>query len=118
VKNTPLPAVGRHVFRTRPGQRNCSIVICDGESTDPQDCAVIGKVVVDGLPAEGAEPWLVQVRLVCRPDGKLEVDATVHDPHEHTRVVQRAKTTIVPTHGMSEDEIRGGRDWLDDTDVI
>ncbi len=108
-KNTPLPAVGRHVFRTKPGQKDCSIVICDGESADPRDCALIGKVVVEGLPPSGTGHWLVNVRLVCRQDGKLDVDATVHDPQNHAHVVKRATATIVPTHGMNADEVQRAR---------
>ena len=116
-RNTPLPAVGRHVFRTQPGRTTCSIAICDGESDDPQDCAVLGKVVVTDLPPCVSEHWLVNVRLVCRQDGQLEVDATVHHPQDHSQIVKRAAAKIVPSHGMSADQVHQAKDAVESMEI-
>lgn len=106
AKNSPLPAVGRHVFRTqRPGQKNCRILVCDGESEEPEFCNDIGKVVIDDLPQDESKRWFVKVKICCQEDGQLAVNATVYDPDRRDKVVKQATATLLPAHGMSAAEV-------------
>jgi molecular chaperone DnaK (HSP70) len=118
-KNSPLPAVGRHVFRTaRVGQRNCCIDICDGESDDPEYCTPIGRVVVDGLHEAGPKRWYVKVKLICQEDGQLSVTSTIHDPDQPQQVVRVVTASIEPAHGMSADQVQLAREMVDSLEVI
>jgi molecular chaperone DnaK len=117
-KNSPLPSIGTHVFRTaKAGQRTCKIQICDGESQDPNLCNRIGKVVIDDLEHAGDKRWYVKVNLICREDGQLVVQANVYDPDNLSRPIKKAHATIEPVHGMTDLEIRESQTLIDSLEL-
>lgn len=77
-KNTPIPHSNSKVFRLREqGQRKVYIQIVEGESVDPNECAVLGECRLVDLPAGLPEDWPVTVTFAYRRDGRVFVQAEV-----------------------------------------
>ncbi|HVJ83578.1 MAG TPA: Hsp70 family protein, partial [Planctomycetia bacterium] len=83
-KNTPIPQTNRKTFRTRvAGQDKIYIQIVEGESSNPDECTVIGECRLVDLPELPAN-HPVQVAFAYRRDGRIFVEAEVegHQPFQ------------------------------------
>lgn len=116
-KNSPLPATKISVFQAPSRAESAKIEVYEGEDEDAEFCMRIGKVVVDGLPSASDKRWWVQVALLCREDGNLEVAAAVRDPADTTKIVRHVQATLEPAHGMSREEVAAARQWLESLTV-
>ena len=106
-RNTPLPATETRVFPVfKPGQRSVAVEICAGECDDPELCESIGKVTVADLPADSDKAWKVAVSINYFADGSIGVAAKVLDPDDKRRIVKTASATLVPTRGLTADQIQ------------
>lgn len=113
-KNSPLPKSGtRLIPLQKPGQTAASIVVCEGESEGPDLCTTVGKVSITDLPKDASKRWVVAIRLTCRDDGNVEVDASARDPAAVDTVVRRVTATLEPEHGMTEAEVAEARRELE-----
>jgi molecular chaperone DnaK len=77
-RNTPIPHSNSRVFRIRrPGQSKIYIQIVEGESEDPDECAVIGECRLIDLPKDLPLNWPVTVSFAYRRDGRIFVEAEI-----------------------------------------
>ncbi len=77
-RSTPLPVSASRVFETeKTGQRSVSVQIVEGESPHPDDCSLIGKCVVRGLPENLPARTPVEVRFHYQENGRLTVNVRV-----------------------------------------
>jgi molecular chaperone DnaK len=116
-KNSPLPARNTSTFQAPLRAPSAKVEVYEGEDEDAEFCMRIGKVVVDGLPPASDKRWWVQVALLCREDGNLEVAAAVRDPADTTKIVRHVQATLEPAHGMTRDEVAAARQWLESVKV-
>jgi molecular chaperone DnaK len=100
-KNLPLPSSGNEIFYTsKAGQSSITIEVLEGDETDISLCLNIGKLHVNGLPADRPAGMPVVVTMRYNENGILEVEAM----DQETRI--RAHTTINRSAGLSEEEQR------------
>jgi molecular chaperone DnaK len=113
-KNSPLPHTGHYLFAVDPAVgAQVSVTVREGEAEDPADCVRVGTVRIEGLPpAEGGRRRTVGVALTCLEDGRIAVDASVRDPIDLRRVLQRVHATLTPDHGMSAAQVDEARRTL------
>lgn len=84
-RNTPLPHESSKIFYTRhAGETRIVVPILEGEGPDPDECARIGQVVVEGLPPGRPAYQPVTVTMAYNRDGILEV--TAQDKESSTAV--------------------------------
>ena len=77
-KNTQIPHSNSKAFKTRAkGQAKIYMRIVEGESSDPDECALIGECRLEGLPRNLPEGWPVSVSFAYRRDGRIFVEADV-----------------------------------------
>lgn len=77
-RNTRLPIIAKRRFRThRPNQRSILVKIVEGESLSPEDCSLIGRVLVTNLPPDLPKGWPVEVVFRYRSNGRLAVKIRV-----------------------------------------
>ncbi|MEK6235890.1 MAG: Hsp70 family protein [Planctomycetales bacterium] len=90
-RNTPLPRTHKRVFRTQnANQKSVVVDIVEGESNSPDACTLIGKCVIDQLPASLPALSPVEVFFHYAENGRLNV--TVHVPgteRQHKQEIQR-----------------------------
>ncbi|GIW92930.1 MAG: hypothetical protein KatS3mg110_0971 [Pirellulaceae bacterium] len=78
-RNSVLPAVAKRVFLTqKDGQQSLAIRIVEGESANPDECSLVGRCVVRGLPADLPRHSAVEVAFRYAENGRLTI--TVHLP--------------------------------------
>jgi molecular chaperone DnaK len=76
ARNTPLPCSQAQIFYTmHPGETRIVIPVLEGEGSDPETCARIGEVIIDGLPTDRPPHQPVTVTMAYDRDGILEVTA-------------------------------------------
>lgn len=79
-RNTPLPAKARRVFLTqKSNQQSILVQIVEGESTEPDECAPLGKCVVRPLPAGLPKHTPVDVRFAYQENGRLQVEVSLSE---------------------------------------
>jgi molecular chaperone DnaK (HSP70) len=76
ARNMPLPCKQAQIFYTmHPGETRIVIPVLEGEEPDPEACARIGQVIIDGLPTDRPPHQPVTVTMAYDRDGILEVTA-------------------------------------------
>jgi molecular chaperone DnaK len=95
-RNTPLPDEKSQTFYTmHPGDTQIVVPILEGDGPDAEDCIRIGKVVIDGLPANRPEHRPVTVTMHYDRDGILKVTARDDDSGKIVSTqVERAGGTV------------------------
>jgi len=77
-RNAPLPASHTERFTTKAaGQRSITIRVLQGESSDPDECTLIGRTVLADLPEGLPQGWPVEVSFDYQPNGRLAVHTVV-----------------------------------------
>jgi molecular chaperone DnaK len=77
-RNTPLPARVTRKFVTRKiGQTSIVVQVLEGESSRPEDCTRVGRMVVRGLPPGLPAGSPVVVQYEYGANGRLNVSAQV-----------------------------------------
>ena len=103
-RGAPLPATATRKFVTKANaQKSITIVVLEGDSSDPEQCTKIGRATLRDLPSELSEEWPVDVTYHYSAAGRLKVDAQVRYTD---RVVH---LEMLRTCGMSFDQIRQWR---------
>ncbi|MCB0567598.1 MAG: Hsp70 family protein [Phaeodactylibacter sp.] len=77
-KNLPVPSreTRPYQIRTRPGAENdMTVYMLQGESTNPQDCQVIGKYIFSGIAHEPSSVAVVDVAYAYDQNGVIEATA-------------------------------------------
>ena len=97
-RGTPLPAKVTRDFVTKTSaQKKITIVVLEGEDSDPAKCTIIGRAVLTNLPDDLSEQWPIEVTYAYDASGKLSVDARVrYTDHAVHLDVQRA-SGMTPT---------------------
>jgi molecular chaperone DnaK len=75
-RGTEMPC-GSNAKTTTPAdnQRSVTIQLLEGESRNADECARIGQVVIDGLPANLPKNWPIDVHYQLDAEGQLSVEA-------------------------------------------
>ncbi len=77
-RNTPLPVRVHNRFVTKmKGQTSIAVKVLEGESTDPENCILIGKAVLRELPPELRKGHPINVSYRYAANGRLDVRASV-----------------------------------------
>ncbi len=77
-RNTPLPAQStRRCVTSKFNQRSVVITVLEGESPDPSNCIVIGRVILSNLPRDLPKGQSVEVTYHYSRSGRLNVQARV-----------------------------------------
>jgi molecular chaperone DnaK (HSP70) len=77
-RNSPLPVRVSRKFMTRKiGQRSIVVQVLEGESSQPEACSRVGRMVIRDLPAGLAAGTPVKVTYEYRANGRLGVKADV-----------------------------------------
>ena len=77
-RGTPLPATVTKDFVTKSSaQKKITIVVLEGEDSDPAKCTTVGRAVLTNLPDDLSEDWPIEVTYAYDASGKLSVDARV-----------------------------------------
>ena len=99
-EQTPLPAETTKIFGTyKDNQVSVEINICEGESSDPEDCTRIGKCVISDLPPNRPMGSHISVTYHYDEDGRIHVVARDQESGQEVR------TEIVRDAAMSDDEL-------------
>jgi molecular chaperone DnaK len=112
-RNTEIPHSNSNVFRTRTkGQRKIYIPIVEGESSDPDECALIGECRIVDLPEDLPERWPVTVTFAYRRDGQIVVEAQVKDAEPfHVEINRETKISTEEAETWANELIG---DWDDE----
>jgi molecular chaperone DnaK (HSP70) len=100
-KGTPLPAeVTREFITGHDAQRTIVFRVLEGESSNPDECATIGRVTLRDLPPTMTEQWPVEVKYRYGSDGRLQVDAHVRytQCQTHLEAIRPAGVSEVHVH--------------------
>ena len=77
-RGTPLPAAATEDFVTKTSaQKSITVIVLEGEESDPAKCTTVGRAVLRDLPDDLTEEWPVQVTYAYSADGKISVEARV-----------------------------------------
>ena len=108
-----VPIIPRHAhiprrevktFRTsKPGQTQILIKVMEGESKNPEACALLGTCLIKGLPDNLPQGTPIEVSFECSHDGRLGVTARL------PTIQQTVQTEINRTMGLSDEEILASR---------
>jgi molecular chaperone DnaK len=94
-RNTPLPHAGNQVFKTvNPGQKGILIRIVEGEAPDPDACTLLGKYLIQPLPAGLPAGSPVRLHYSYDESGRIKVRAIIDGPSVKTelRIARRGST--------------------------
>ncbi len=107
--NSTIPARATEVFSTyAEGQTRVAINVYQGERELVQDCRLLGRFELTGIPPMPAGLPKVEVTFLVDANGVLTVHAT------EQRSGRSARTQVVPNHGLTRDEVdRIERDAFD-----
>ncbi len=73
-RNSPLPASSKRTFKThRLGQESIKVRVVEGESENPEDCSLIGKCSIWGLPENLPIGTPIEVKFGYEESGRLIV---------------------------------------------
>ena len=98
--NTTIPARATEQFTTyADNQTAVQINVYQGERELVQDCRLIGRFELKGVPPMPAGLAKVEVTFLVDANGVLTVEAV------EKRSEMRARTQVVPHHGLSRDEV-------------
>jgi len=98
--NSTIPARATEVFSTyAEGQTKVAINVYQGERELVQDCRLLGAFELTGIPPMPAGLPKLEVTFVVDANGVLTVTAT------EKRSGRRARTQVVPNHGLTRDEV-------------
>ncbi|HMO12793.1 MAG TPA: Hsp70 family protein [Pirellulaceae bacterium] len=79
-RNSPIPASSKRTFKIhRVGQETIKVRIVEGESENPQDCALIGKCSIVDLPKNLPVGTQVSIKFGYEESGRLSVKVKVGD---------------------------------------
>jgi molecular chaperone DnaK len=75
-KNTPIPCALTKIYQTAThGQSNVAVRVVEGESSNPQNCILIGEIVVNDLPPDLPKGSEVELTFAYQKDGTINVSA-------------------------------------------
>jgi molecular chaperone DnaK len=73
-RNTALPASAQRVFRTQKANQGSILVqIVEGESSNPDECSLVGKCIVHNLPKNLPERTPITISFQYDENGRLTV---------------------------------------------
>jgi molecular chaperone DnaK len=97
-EQTPVPARRSRTFRTiRRDQTAVCVRVLEGADSDPDGCAVIGTLVVDGLPPGRPAGQKVEVSYEVDEDGRIQV-------HARDEATGKAARAVIERRGALADE--------------
>lgn len=77
-RNTPLPVRKTREFVTKvAGQPTIAVTVLEGESQQPEQCTLIGRTTIHGLPPSLPQGWPIKVTYEYGVNGRLNVWARV-----------------------------------------
>jgi molecular chaperone DnaK len=104
-RNTALPAIAERVFRTHKfDQRSILVQLVEGENSNPDDCAKIGKCIVHNLPPKLPQKTPIKVQFRYNENGRLTVWVKVSG--------LELKQQILRENSLSSDEMKAWRDAI------
>jgi len=99
--NSTIPARATEMYSTyAEGQTNVAINVYQGERELVADCRLLGAFELTGIPPMPAGLPKINVTFLVDANGVLTVSAV------EERSGRRAKTQIVPNHGLTRDEVQ------------
>ncbi len=88
-RGTPLPAkITRDVVTRHGDQHSITIQVLEGESSNPAECVLLGRITIHDLPPDLSDQWPVEVTYVYDAQGRISVEARIR----YTDRVVRLKT--------------------------
>lgn len=100
VSNTTVPARATEFFSTyADDQTGVEINVYQGERELVQDCRLLGRFTLKGIPPMPAGLPKVEVTFLVDANGILSVEAV------EKRSERRASIQIVPNHGLTREEV-------------
>ncbi|HLA85037.1 MAG TPA: Hsp70 family protein [Thermoguttaceae bacterium] len=100
ARNMPLPARHTEKFTTKAaGQRSITIRVLQGENANPEECSLIGRTVLAGLPKHLPKNWPIEVTFEYEANGRLSVHAVV--PGTDRELTLQLERTV----GLSGDQL-------------
>ncbi len=95
-RNTPLPHSGSQLFQTgNAGQKQLIIRIVEGEAPDPAACSLLGKFVIEPLPAGLPANSPIRLHYSYDESGRIKVQAIVDAPSLKKEVqISRRGSTV------------------------
>ena len=95
-RNTPLPHSGSQLFQTgNAGQTRLTIRIVEGEAPDPAACSLLGKFLIEPLPAGLPANSPVRLHYSYDASGRIKVQAIVDAPSlkKEVQIARRGSTS-------------------------
>ncbi len=107
-RNTRLPASAKRTFKThKQGQDSLAIQIVQGESKSLKECTLIGKCVIENLPANLPAGTPITVEFRCTANGRLTL--YVESPGTGQRITQEIRRPA----RLAPSELDHWREWLE-----
>jgi len=99
-RNTGLPAhAKRTLYTSKAGQRSIVVRVVEGESSNPEECALVGTCNVKDLPANLPAKTPVEVRFKYEENGRLTVGVQVQG------MDTRVKHQLVRENRMTQEQL-------------
>jgi molecular chaperone DnaK (HSP70) len=100
LRNSPVPARATEMFSTSvDNQTSIKLGVYQGEREMAEDCRLLGRFELKGLPPMPAGIPQVEVEFIVDANGVLRVSAT------ERRSGRRASIQVVPNHGLTREEV-------------
>ena len=105
-RNKRLPASAKRTFKTgMDDQESLSIYVVQGESKSLSKCTLLGKCIIDELPAAKGSPVAVEFR--CAVNGRLTVYV------EYPDTGQRVTKELTRSNALTQEDLDHWKDWVE-----
>lgn len=96
-RNTPLPVRKTREFVTKvAGQPTIAVTVLEGESPQPEQCTLIGRTTIHGLPPSLPQGWPIKVTYEYGVNGRLNVWARVPGTEHEVKLELERDSGLAP----------------------
>jgi molecular chaperone DnaK (HSP70) len=98
-RNTPLPAqVSREVMMRGAPRKQFAFTVWQGDADEPQHRTLIGRALLEDLPADLAADWPIDLKVDVGTNGRITVDAAVRYTPQAVHLVMQRPDCVSRTH--------------------
>ena len=106
-RNTPLPVVARKIFKVHKQEQESVLVqIVEGESTQPDECSLIGRCAIWELPNSLPVGSPIEVRFMYEENGRLQIKVKISGAKRSFRY------ELERPNSLTEEQLKSWREYI------